>query len=395
VLADGVAARGIPVAHGTELVGLALGADRATAELAGPRGRRTTTATHVVGCDGSEGRVRVLAGVGTSETRYRQEIVLADVELDTDLAPGVAHVAAGRRGVVFVFALGEQASWRVLGTCRPGEGADLAARGALQGLLDAGGLAGCVTEVAWHTRLRLARRLATSYRSGPVFLAGDAAHTHSPAAAQGMNLGLQDALNLGWKLALAPTSSEPDRLLDSYVTERRPIARISTALTDQVFRGESSPALPAALLRGVGAPLAAPLLPVVLRRRTLVAPAMRLLSGLTVRHRGGPLSLDEGPRGAGPRAGDRLPDRDAVVDGRRVRVHDLVATPGVHLLLGRDTPPPPRDVTRRALTVHVLEDRPGTAVLAVRPDGYVGYRGRGDDAAHATLRAWLDRVGVV
>lgn len=394
VLADAVAARGIPVEHGTELVGLAPCGEHAAATLRGPRGTRAVTAAHLAGCDGGEGSVRARAGIGVDEVPYRQEIVLADVELDTGLVPGMAHVAAGWRGVVFVFALGEQATWRVLATCRPGEHAGLPDRAALQRLLDAGGLAARVTEVAWATRLHLSRRLARTYRRGPVLLVGDAAHTHSPAAAQGMNLGLQDALDLGWKLGLAATSTAPERLLDSYTAERRRVARLSGRLTDLVFGAESSRAAPVALLRGVAAPLAAPVLPVLLRRRALVRPAMRLLSGLSVHYRDGPLSHDDGTRGR-PRAGGRLPDGDALVAGRRVRVHDLTATPGVHLLLARDAPPLSPEVAGRRVTVHRLENRPGRTVLAVRPDGYVGYRGTGDDPAHTALSGWLDLVGAV
>lgn len=391
VLAAAVAARGVRVEQGTELVGLNPDDDGARVTLEGPGGREDTTPHRVVGCDGAGGPVRGWAGIGGRERPYRQEIVLADVELETDLAAGVTHVSAGWAGVVFLFALGERATWRILVTRAPVEGGDAPGREDLQQLLAAAGLAGRVADVAWSTRLRLTRRVATTYRRGPVLLAGDAAHTHSPAAAQGMNLGLQDALNLGWKLGLAPSSADPERLLDSYDEERRPVATISADLTDLVFWAESSPTVIAGFLRGVLAPLAAPLVPALLRPG-LTRPAMRLLSGLTLGLRRSSLSCAE-TRGGRLRPGDRLPDRTVVRDGARVRLHHLVARPGVHVLLGRDAPGLPPDLTGDLLTAHRLGDRPGSTVLAVRPDGYVGYRGPGTDPTHLGLRAWLDRIG--
>jgi 2-polyprenyl-6-methoxyphenol hydroxylase-like FAD-dependent oxidoreductase len=392
VLAAAVAARGIRVERGTELVALVPGRDDARVALHGPGGPEVTTAYRVVGCDGAEGPVRRLAGIPSSETRYRQEIVLADIELATGLEAGVTHVCAGWAGVVFVFALGERATWRILATRAPRGGGDGPGREDLQRLLTTAGLPGQVTDVAWSARLRLTRRLAATYRRGPVFLAGDAAHTHSPAAAQGMNLGLQDALDLGWKLGFAPSSSDPDRLLDSYEEERRPIARMSAGLTDLVFWAESSPTALAGLLRGVLAPLAAPLVPSLLRHRVLTQPALRLLSGLTINHRHSSLSGADTRRGR-LCPGDRLPDRGVVHDGHRVRLHQLIARPGVHVLLARDAPPLPPELVGSLLTVHRLDDRPGRTVLAVRPDGYVGHRSDGTDPAHLDLRAWLDRIG--
>ncbi len=282
VLAEALARRGVPVERGTALEHLAVGRDGARALLRGPGGEERVDARWVVGCDGVESTVRTLAGIPVASRPYRQEVLLADVDLATDpagvhgadLEPGVAHVAAARSGLLFVFALGERAPWRVLATRGPtGAGRHSPPdRDELQQLLDASGLRVRVGPVAWSDRLRLARRLAQAYRQGPVFLAGDAAHSHSPAAAQGMNLGLQDAAALGWRLALAGSARQPEVLLDSYEAERRPVARASITLTDLVFWVESSPAGVAALLRGVVAPLAAPLMPALLHRRELTTP---------------------------------------------------------------------------------------------------------------------------
>jgi 2-polyprenyl-6-methoxyphenol hydroxylase-like FAD-dependent oxidoreductase len=397
VLAEALARRGVPVERGTVLEHLAVRRDGVRALLRGTAGEERVDARWIVGCDGVESTVRTLAGIPVASRPYRQEVLLADLDLvvdhGADLEPGVAHVAAARSGLLFVFALGERAPWRVLATRGPtGDGRHSPpGREELQQLLDASGLRVRVGRVAWSDRLRLARRLAQTYRQGPVFLAGDAAHSHSPAAAQGMNLGLQDAAALGWRLALAGSARQPEVLLDSYEAERRPVARASITLTDLVFWAESSPAGAAGLLRSVVAPLAAPLMPALLHRRELTTPALRLLAGLWVHYRQSPLSLDDLPGHGGLRPGDRVPDAAVVADCGPVRLHDLIARAGIHVLLARHA----RDVSPSALGpgvhVHRLRDRPGTAVLAVRPDGYLGYRGT--DPAH--LGDWLGGIGAL
>jgi hypothetical protein len=206
-----------------------------------------------------------------------------------------------------------------------------------------------------------------------------------------MNTGLQDAANLGWKLALAPGSTAAGSLLDSYDTERRPEDEQVLALTHLLFWAESSSTRTAALLRGRLAPLGAPLVPHLLRRRRLVAEGARLLARLDAGYRRSALSVaGDPPRYGGPHPGDRLPDATVTSGGREVELHALTARPGVHLLLDRDAPEP---AWGHALVhVHRLESRPGTGVLAVRPDGHVGCAAA--DASDVALTGWLRRVGL-
>jgi len=130
--------------------------------------------------------------------------------------------------------------------------------------------------------------------------------------------------------------------------------------------------------------------PLLLGRRRLVAEGMRTLGQMRLGYRRSPLSQDGSPAGHGPRPGDRLPDESVVCGGTTVRLHDLTATPGVHVLLSRDADLDPRSVGPRVV-VHRLTDRPGTDVLAVRPDGVVGFRCGTADAVQ--LGRWLDLVG--
>jgi 2-polyprenyl-6-methoxyphenol hydroxylase-like FAD-dependent oxidoreductase len=398
VLELALAERGVQVERGTELVRVVDRPGHVEAGLRSASGPQASAHRAVVGCDGVDSTVRAAAGIGWPGGTYDREIVLADLELQGDLEPDVAHVVAGRRGLVFVFALGERAPWRLLATRRssalglpPGRPGPQVPHGELQALLDAAGLAARISTVAWSSTVRLQHRLATAFRRGGLFLAGDAAHASSPAGGQGMNAGLQDATNLGWKLALAPASTAPASLLDSYDAERRPADAHVLALTHLLFWAESSTGPLAGLLRGRMAPWAAPFAPVVLRRRRLVAEAMRVLARLDVSYRGSPLSATGGPHGrGGPRPGDRLPEATVECGGRQVGLHSLTARPGVHVLLDRDAADPA--LCHPLLHVHRLDSAAGAGLVAVRPDGHIGFSGA--DASDPRLVGWLRRVGV-
>jgi hypothetical protein len=240
----------------------------------------------------------------------------------------------------------------------------------------------------------LQHRTAERFRHGRLFLAGDAAHGYSPATGQGMNAAIQDAANLGWKLAFA--ASQPGDsaiLLASYDRERRPVARQVLALTHLAFWGEASTGRLPSLIRGTLAPLAAPLIPQLMSRRHLVAAGVRLLSQLAVSYRGSPLSVEGTPRPRGrPRAGDRLPDQTVTSAGRTLRLHDLLARPGVHVLLERDADPLEVLAAGPMVHVHRLTSTPGRGLIAVRPDGHVGLRCQIADASQLT--AWLIHVDV-
>jgi hypothetical protein len=162
-------------------------------------------------------------------------------------------------------------------------------------------------------------RVASQFRRGQLFLAGDAAHAYSPATGQGMNAAIQDAANLGWKLAFGASEPDSATLLDSYDRERRPVARQVLGMTHLVFWGEAATGVIPAVLRGKLAPLAVPVIPVLMRRRRLVAEGVRVLSQLGVSYRGSPLSVEGTPQpGRGPRAGDRLPDEMVTSAGHSI-----------------------------------------------------------------------------
>jgi hypothetical protein len=206
-----------------------------------------------------------------------------------------------------------------------------------------------------------------------------------------MNAAIQDATNLGWKLAFAATHPDGAALLDSYHRERRPVARHVLAMTHLMFWGEASTGSLPSLLRGRLAPLAAPLVPALMSRRHLVAAGVRLLSQLAVSYRDSPLSVEGTPRPReGPRAGERLPDRTVRTAARSIRLHELIARPGVHVLLDRDADR--LEALPLGPLVHIHRtSTPGRGLVAVRPDGYIGFRCQ--IAETRQLNAWLARIG--
>ncbi len=260
----------------------------------------------------------------------------------------------------------------------------------------------------WMDTIQLRRGQAASYRRGRVLLAGDAAHVHSPAGAQGMNTGIQDACNLGWKLALAAAGTAGEPLLDSYESERRPIARRVRQLTDIAFLAEAGDHPPLGLLRRFTVPILLPLA----NRITMPQWGFRLLGGLTIRYSRGLAAVeDERHPRHGLRAGQRLPDAVVTCDDGTRRLHDVVRRPGFHLLLAAicgdqdafdpDAAESLRDRCGLPIWVHRLPRRPkadryargspaqlgtgASAIYLVRPDRYVGFCGPGiglDGVAH-------------
>ena len=399
VLAAALADRGVEVERGTELAEVHDGPDGVRAILRSPARSEEALFGYVAGCDGPASTVRAQAGIGWPGRPYPVEVVLADAELDGDLAEDAAHVVAGRRGLLFVFRLGERASWRLLAT-RPagpdqvpfGQPGPPVPAAELQALLDEAGLGAQITSLAWSARIRVQRRVADRFRQGRLYLAGDAAHTYSPATGQGMNAAIQDAANLGWKLAFAAAQPGSGPLLDSYDRERRPVARQVRAMTHLAFWAEAATGSIPSALRGRLAPLAAPLGSALIGRRRLVAAGIRVLSQLRVSYRDSPLSVEGTPRRrGGPRAGDRLPDQLVRSAGRSIQLHALLARPGVHILLDRDADRLDTWPPGRLVSIHRLASVPGRGLTAVRPDGYIGFRGQTTEIRQ--LAAWLARLG--
>jgi len=379
ILCEHLLRHGVTVERGVELVGLEPGADRVTCRLRHADGRQeTVSASYVCGCDGAHSTVRKQAGIGFAGRAYQQTFLLADLEVD-GLEPGAVHGYLTEDGLLFFFPLGTPATWRVLGI-RPAGSTGEVTLAEVQALVDASTTDRLrLRDPVWMTDFRLHVRGAERYRSGRVFLAGDAAHIHSPAGGQGMNTGIQDAVNLGWKLALDLRGTASPALLDTYPAERAPVGRAVLRLTDRLFTlaTAGNPIIRTARTRVVPR-----LAPAVLRFAPGRASVFRTLSQLRIRYRQSPLSVD-GPHVAncGIRAGERMPDAP------------YLTKPGFHLVLcGPDRSWPDGTATFTdwpdLVTVHRVDARDAAQYL-VRPDGYVGYRAGGTDLSR--LRAYLSR----
>ncbi|WP_433784775.1 FAD-dependent monooxygenase [Actinomycetospora sp. CA-101289] len=345
VLRERLADFGVVPEQGVRVEDLAIGADGV--EVATTAG--TLRARHLVGADGGGSTVRRRLGVPfLGETRQEVRMVVADVELeglDRDHWHQWGSPDPAPYSWVALCPLPASPTWQLQAGPLDDREPDEAV---LAEIVAARGPRVRLRTVAWRSVWRLNVRMVADYRVGPVFLAGDAAHVHSPAGAQGMNTGIGDAVNLGWKLAAVLRGADP-ALLDTYTAERLPVAAgvlgLSAELTGQAMGARTA----------------------TQRRET---------SQLALSYRGGPLGEPDG--GApGPRPGDRAPDaptgtstvflRRREADWTLLTTDTAVEVPGATVVVVPAEGP--------AAATYALA--PGE-VVAIRPDGYVGPRGSAD-----------------
>ncbi|ANW17993.1 FAD-dependent monooxygenase [Streptomyces clavuligerus] len=382
---------GAEILRGYKLVELGRDADGVDARLSGGAGRRAVRARWAVGCDGGRSAVREAAGIAFPGSPETLTGMLGDFAV-TEPPPSSLLFARERpAGVLIVpmeggltrFALVDPARMRVPSREPVTLEEFRASLTAVCGT-DFG-----VDRPHWLSRFGNATRLAERYRSGRVLLAGDAAHIHFPAAGQGLNTGLQDAVNLGWKLAATVRGWAPPGLLDTYDAERRPVGRalaenteaqtllIELPLTERYRR-------PGTALRG----LMNELLGIEDVNRLLA----ERVSALGVAYPA------PGP-GADPLAGRRMPDFGLTAAGPADRLFALLAD-GRFVLLGLDGEHPAAEpwrdrVTGCAVTAHERRaDLDGVRELLIRPDGHVAWASRTADPRTrakertAALTAW-------
>ena len=350
----------------------------------------------VVGCDGVHSFVRGAAGIPFPGFDNPGSVILADLRLD-GLPMNAAYGDLSGAGMLLIFPFRD-------GTCRVvlydysraevpvAEPVDLAeVTESLRRLArrDLG-----PRDMYWSRRYRSESRQAPRYRAGRVLLAGDAAHAHSPAGAQGMNTGLQDAVNLGWKLAATVRGRGPDWLLDSYHAERHPVGASVLALTGWQFRLNTARTLGSRLRRWAVYHLIVPLPPVQAR-------LARDYSGISISYASGSEPAGRGGAGHGaeavpvphPMAGTRLPPGLVTLPGGSTsRLYELF-TDGRFVLLDRAGPSILPDRIRTVRYTRCEPARLPRAVL-VRPDGYIGWASDERDdalrarAADAAGRLW-------
>ncbi|MGW6391382.1 FAD-dependent oxidoreductase [Streptomyces sp. NPDC055103] len=358
------AAAGVTFRYGTELRGLRQDPDTVTAELSDPDGTpRTLSARHLVGTDGHRSTVRSALGLPFPGGSVIRSLVLADVRL-TEEPTETLTVSGSGDAFAFLAPFGD-GYYRVMGWNRTrqvpdSEPVDLdelreiarTALGSDYGMHDA----------RWISRFHSDERQAPAYRAGRVFLAGDAAHVHSPAGGQGMNTGLQDAANLSWKLiaVLRGEAPDPEALLDSYESERHPVGAMVLRSSGALVR-----------LAMARTPLTRAARAIAARFLNTVGPAsaraLGMISGLGIAY--------APPAGSRRPAGRRAPDLHL----REGRLHELLRE-GEFVLITPEgaTPslPPTAPFAPERLIRATWPDRSRRDTVLIRPDSYIHWTTR-------------------
>jgi 2-polyprenyl-6-methoxyphenol hydroxylase-like FAD-dependent oxidoreductase len=363
ILADWVGELGVPILRGREVLGFTQEDTGVDVEISGNSSLR---AQYLVGCDGGRSLVRKAAGIDFAGSDPSTSWMIAEVEMDEEPELGF------RRDSVGTHALGRRQDGepvRVVLTERHLEhGGDPSISELREALVSVYGTDYGLRSAHWISRFTDMTRQAASYRHGRVLLAGDAAHVHPPQGGQGLNTGVQDAVNLGWKLAQVVDETSPESLLDTYHAERHPVgARVLHNTMAQVALGlndDRHQALRDTMteLLGMDEP-----------RRRIAA----MLSGLDIHY-----DLGEGH----PLLGRRMPDLDVQTPDGPTRVFTLLhdARP---VLLNLDGPggfdiSPWASRVRLVDATHdgvwelpVLGEIAASPAVLIRPDGHVAWAG--------------------
>ncbi|MFD0683236.1 FAD-dependent monooxygenase [Actinomadura fibrosa] len=364
MLEDWVAELGVPVRRGYEVTGFRETPDGVTVAFDGPHGPGEDTAAYVVGCDGGRSTLRKLAGIDFPGAQPTRGFYTADVTgirtrrrltpenlpggsmvLSMDLENGVTRVVVHERGM----------PPRDRDSLKFTELADAWQRLTGESIHHA--------RCRWLSCFTDASRVAAEYRRGRLFLAGDAAHVQPPAMAQGLSVGVQDAVNLGWKLAATVTGRAPDGLLDTYRTERHPVGRrlarnARAAIELRLTGDEMDP------VRDVIGEL--------LAHKDAAGHLAGMLSGLGVHY-------DMGP-GDHPLLGRRMPPDQhlTLTNGTDVRIAELLHT-ARGLLITTQPEVHERHADEWADRIDTItatwppDHHPELDTVLIRPDGYIAW----------------------
>lgn len=368
---------GATIVRGTRVTGIRQDPGGVDAETNHPDGATATLrARYLVGTDGASSTVRQSLGMPFPGKSAIRSVMLADVLLER--APDEAfNFASNQHGFTFFAPFGD--GWyRVIAWDRQQQQLPDDAPVTMEEVRDItrrtiGDDLG-MHDARWVSRFHSDERQVPRYRQGRVFLAGDAAHVHSPAGGMGMNTGMQDAANLGWKLAAVVRGWADDELLDSYHTERHPVARrvlhVSHALLTAVITG--SPAV-----RALRASLAA----IAHQLRVIEPRASRSISGIGIAY--------PAPWGSHRLAGRRVPDLRLA--GEPARLYEVLRR-GTFVLVGRDVAAVAAPWEGRVVTASPAAGLRLT--LLVRPDGYAAWAAEDPDPdeVRETLTRWLGEV---
>lgn len=375
ILADWVQELGVPIRYGREVTRFTQDDHGVTLAVSDDQSLR---ADYLVGCDGGRSLVRKLAGIDFPGLPASTSYIITEVKMDEEPAFGIRPEGGG---------IGRAADGESIGiTVREKvvhHGDEPGMDELREALISTYGTDYGLRSINWISRFSDATRQAASYRNGRILIAGDAAHIHPPQGGQGLGTGLQDAVNLGWKLAQVVNKTSPESLLDTYHAERHPVgARVLQNTRAQVVMSKTDGQY--AALREIMAEL----LGMDESRKHIVG----MLSGLDIHY-----DLGEGH----PLRGRRMPDLDLHIAGDPTRVFTLLHDARPLLLNlgapgGFDISPWASRVKFRDATydgvweLPVLGEVSAPSAVLIRPDGYVAWAGDlTDTELPSALKKWF------
>jgi len=372
LLAEELVRRGGAVEYETSFVSAEQQGEYVSAVLDKKGQREELTAIFVVGCDGAHSTVRHLLNLPFEGAQYNDLFLLADVETNETFPADELQLCPSEFGPVAIFPMSATRR-RIVASIEKQDGdaptLDLVGR-----IVKDRAPAGIeVRGLHWSTYFRIHHRQAAELRVGSMFIAGDAAHIHSPFGGQGMNTGLHDVWNLAWKIDLVVHGHGNETLLESYSAERRPVIKNVIETTDWLTKAMGTPNKIAHVLRDA-------VIPMVSRLAPFQHAFVQRLSELGIAYEGSPIV-----EGAGKRFFD-----ESVRGGKGLLSHFL-------LFLSSSADPTTREAAQRLAgslsDVVELRFNPQEGIMLVRPDGYVAYseHGREGLAALTSVRELLER----
>ena len=278
---------GVQVERCVELLDFSARPDAVTARLRrADASEESVRIAWLLGCDGAHSTVRHGLGMEFSGSAEPNDWILADVHIGGDIAADEVRIYMSSAGILAFFPIAKE-RFRIVADTGPAAAVERPRDPSVeevQAVVDARGPRGLIVrDPIWLTSFRINERKVNDYRRGRVFLAGDAAHIHSPAGGQGMNTGMQDAYNLAWKLALVHAGRGRDRLLDSYTRER-------SAVGDLVVRNAAAMTRIATLRHPAAQHMRNRVLPVLASLAPVRSALRDTLAEMNINYRGGPLS---------------------------------------------------------------------------------------------------------
>ena len=390
LLEEHLAGLGVNVERHTELANFEEKNGCAIAQLKMPDGStETCAAAWLAGCDGARSLVRESLNIDFVGGTYANRFYVADVNAGGPALNGEMLVALDATDFLAVFPLPGEGRARLIGTvCTDAESGIAEWRHVNKSVIET--LRMNIERVNWFSTYRVHHRVAAQFRHGRIFLAGDAAHIHTPVGGQGLNTGVGDAVNLAWKLAAILRGRADAALLDSYEPERIAFARKLVDTTDKVFTGVTSQKLFDRWARRNLVPF---VLPRVLKIASVRQFLFRAISQTAVSYRGS--SLSEGRAGA-VHGGDRLPwvkpDLNQSVDN----FTPLTSIDWQIHVYGDASPEIQAMCASRKLPLHIFPWRPEisraglrrNAIYLLRPDGHVALANPAGSAA--AVASYLD-----